>query len=213
MAKNKNVDGLKYKGEIKVTVKKGNKVLSSQKYKNAGRWPLFYFLNNALKGDYSLAENWRPKFILLFQAAPEGDDIPIITTEGATWDSQIQKYANYEHKSSFTPVPYSEDPVVYKTESLGIGSGYIIYKFIIPFTHIDIKKDTNLIGIYSKEAVNSGNINYGEPSMYFFIPKGTTPPDNTKLGNIVQLDDNEKDTEYNLFIEWKLTISNETKEN
>ena len=206
---NNNVQGLKYSGHITITYKKGNRVLKVEKYKNAGRWPLFYFLNNALKGDYSLADKWRPKFILLFNAADEGAQIPEINDTGVE-SNKIGSYANDNKKRSFTPILYSEDPVINKVENQGIGSGSLTYKFVIPFTHIDTSKGAiNLIGIYSSEQISTKK--YDEPSMYFFVSKINDAGD-TVLGNINSVTSGNKDAEYNVFIEWTLNITNDKGE-
>lgn len=207
--KNKKEDSLKYTGEIKVTIKKGKKTISSNKYKNSGRWPLFYFLNECLKGDYQIAENWKPRYVNLFEAGQVGAPLPEIKDNGTNLN-EIQSYTNT--KVSLITHPWAEDPDVEKNESDGIGSSNIIYNFVIPFTHIDTSKKVNLICLYCRNEFK----NYGNPSMFFFVNGGEGHEDS--LGDILSdlrsngNDISSKDNEYNLFIEWTLNISNNKKE-
>lgn len=64
-----------YQGSVKVTLKKGNKIIYSKSYHNNGGSPLFNFLTGCLAGRYQ--ENDRPKNIRFFYASEDSSPGPI----------------------------------------------------------------------------------------------------------------------------------------
>ena len=63
-----NTLGVGYSGKVKISLIKDNKALITKEYKNTGNWPMFYFLNLCLSGEYNKAEAYRPKYLKLFNA-------------------------------------------------------------------------------------------------------------------------------------------------
>ena len=95
-----------YTGKINVSLKKGNKTCFTKQFKNKGRWPLFYFFNMCLRGDYKTADFYRPKFINAF-----GDDTLIgypepTITDDISLNEGMKKYFNKEATTMVSSYPY-----------------------------------------------------------------------------------------------------------
>lgn len=173
---------IKYKGEVSIKVKKGNKVLSSYKSHNDGQEKLFKFLADALAGSFT-TDN-RPCKLKLFKKAETGDDptSPIFST-----GTSMSNYIMY----NTIPVPkeFSEDGKI----------GYsITYHFTIPSAYIE----TGNTAIY-KLAIYpevSSNIETDMCATFLFTNDSGTAWEpqqiNSISGNIV------------LFIDWTMTIGN-----
>ena len=54
-----------YKGNIKVSIARGNKIISTKEYHNNGRDPLWRFLSYCIVGDLRGIETWRPNYIIV----------------------------------------------------------------------------------------------------------------------------------------------------
>ena len=71
-SQNSSKQFLGYHGIVKVGLMKNNKLYSVKTFKNAGRWPLFYFFTSCLAGSYEDVDSLRPKFIDLFNYTGSG---------------------------------------------------------------------------------------------------------------------------------------------
>ena len=158
-------DGLNYSGKVKVGLMKNGKLFSVKKYMNEGRWPLFYFLCGCLAGDYTTINNYRPRYIQLFYKEPDSEDLPNPTTQ-----SDFANYFNEERLVSLLPYPYTDTPKIEKIEDTSadpIGNSKITYKFMIPFTQLNIPTGGNInyLALYCQEKVNQ----LAQPSVYVFV--------------------------------------------
>ena len=187
---------------MKTVNKKTNKVIKVQKLKNNGRWPLFEFFARCLEGKWQDANNLRPYYIDLFSAGESGTNIPNISD--ADESAKIGTYANATNRTSLLTYPLytSSDVTVQKSN---VGYAEITLTFLIPFTAIIRNKDSNLICLYSNDTHGGGD-GIGNPSAFFFVPDSK---DTAKLGKLIadksQGDDS---NDYNLIIEWTMSISN-----
>lgn len=205
-----DINDIAYTGTVKVKVVKDNKIYSEKIFKNSGRWPLFYFLAGCLAGDYASMENLRPKYINLFDIKTENDKVPVI--DGNT---DLKIYFNQEARVSVVTYPYNARPNITRTydsgvEDQGIGQATTTFKFVIPFTQLQLDngkiKNVNAVCLYSEY----NKINLANPSAFFFV---VDPSDKTKLGNLI--DDADQINvaylnEYSLYIEWQLALRNPT---
>lgn len=210
-----NTDSFSYSGIVRVKILKGNHIYSSKTIKNKGRWPLFNFFSLCLKGDYQSATAFQPKVINIFNVGEPGEDeIPNISDDTGL---NLSGYFNITNRVNLTPYPLNSSPDVSKTpdESSGItvpiGSSSITFKFLIPFTQLNISGINNCInglGLYCNQFLQSSNLD--NPSAFFFIPELDSNNKPTgKLGNLLEGIGNTIDlSEYNLSIEWELMIGN-----
>ena len=198
-----------YTGKVTVTIKKGDKPYFTKTYKNSGRWPLFKFFDYCLRGEFTVAEGLRPKFVDLFYLVNEGGVVPYITDEPLTpppYHTLNQFYTNGDMtRVSLTSYPYLTTPAMKEqdnTNTAGIGYNSITYKFNIPFTQLAATDNgINLICLYGK---NNQGI-YDNPSCFFFIDDG-----NGNLGNLVAdlIQPDMKLSDFSLYLEWELCVGN-----
>lgn len=189
---------------VKVVDKKGKQIGKTKKFKNSGRWPLFQFFTTCLAGDFNNAEPLRPKYIDLFHADESGGAVPQITD--GTDSPKMSAYANEDNRRTLVTYAFNSTPKP-ETTKTGVsnnqlGSSKITYSFLIPFSHIDNKDDINMVCMYNKENITA--FNYSEPSAFFFITE--EDGENKKLGSLLE---GSSKNNYNLIIEWVLTIKNE----
>lgn len=200
-----NKDNLNYSGTIYVKVLKGKKVYSSAVYKNQGRWPLFRFFSLCLAGQYNQASSLQPKFIDLFYL---DGVVPEISDNSGV---NLSSYLTAENRITVTSYPWTSLPYVSdspdeSSEALPEGSSSIRYKFLIPFTQLNITQENpkiNALALYSDTYLNQ----FEKPSAFFFV---RDKDDETVFGDLldgVSFLNNASD-EYNLSVEWELTISN-----
>ena len=121
-----------YQGSVKVTVKKGNKIISSKNYHNAGGIPLFNFLNSCIAGKYQ--EKDRPKNIMLF------------------YNDVTYSQSNNTINSSSTPC---SSFIALNRVGISDDRKGVVLHFTIPCAFVTAKNDgkVNQIGLYS--AANS----------------------------------------------------------
>lgn len=205
-----------YAGKINVTLKKGNKTYFTKQFKNKGRWPLFYFLNMCLKGDYSKASLYRPKYIDAFGNTSWENQVPPNITDDDLTDVTIDKYFKTENRVTVTSYPYLSVPdakAELKSGStyLNIGTSNITYKFNIPFTQIISDKPINAFALYALPAQGNGRealSDVSNPCAFFFIIN-----DQGKVVNLIEeLDGSFVSDDYNLYIEWTLSVSNTARQ-
>ena len=202
-----------YKGEIHVSLQKNKKTYFTKTYKNHGRWPLFYFINMCLAQDYSSAESYRPKFINVFDFSLGDTAYPPTIEDGSDDPNhQIANYFNSANCISMIAYPYNSQPDV-KYEPEENGSSIITYKFTVPFTQINFKSDPARIeGFALYASPTDASVNPVElscisnPCAYFFL----TDSISGKIVNLLKdLNTDSLGDEYNLYIEWTLSIVNQ----
>ena len=195
---------LDYTGVVTASVMKGKKVYSTKTFKNEGRWPLFYFLNCCLAGDYITADSYRPKFINLFYYQSSSQTPPDITQDGQNLSTI------FGDRRTLTSIPYMSQAKVTLDKSTpnNVGNSKITYKFTIPFVQLNITSTStggvNLIALY-------GNFNVDQPanpSAYLFIKDK-----NGNLSDLIEGDPKTYSNDFNLYIEWTLYIGNHTTTN
>lgn len=209
-----------YSGKINVSLQKGKRTYFTKTYKNHGRWPLFYFLNMCLAGDYSKAETFRPKFINVFDFDLTGETVPEIIDGAQLEENKITTYFNSANCISVLSYPYMSQPDVnYKDDQNG--SSTLTYKFTIPFTQIGLKTEGGGTGaiegfaLYASQTAEGSTDskalnNISNPCAYFFLTDGNKT--NSKVKNLLEdLDSAHLGDEYNLYIEWTLSIVNQER--
>lgn len=216
---------LSYTGEIKAKVynKKTKKWKFLGNYHNNGRWPLFNFISNCLRGDYKVADTYIPYTIGLFSVDTDKyKTIPVIEDEIINLENlsekDIQFYLKNERLISNKFVPISSSAI--NTDSnYSIGKSSISFTFEIPYSSMNIEKiigsensyyPINLICLYPKGKTpklnDSQDRNILEPLAYCFIRDSN---DSTKWDNLLKLEYEISNlSNYNLVIEWKLNFNN-----
>lgn len=204
------VNSIGYQGHIKVSVLKKDKLISTRKFNNSGRYPLFQFITDCLAGNYKNAEIHRPYCLALFTIGGETDNLESDSLKWSeikdnikTSDNKIGYYAQSKNKVTYGDLFLKTVPKV-EVKSGIIGNASITYTFNIPFSHIytESKTGINLVCLYDRE----NRRNYDNPSAFFFVMND----DGTRVTSLVDtelLTDNSA-VNYNLIIEWTLDISN-----
>lgn len=209
-------DAFSYSGKINVSLQKNGKNYFTKTYKNSGRWPLFYFLNICLRGDYEQADIYRPRFIDLFGLETlTGQNVPTIIDpeENSVELHSSNKYSTYFNDNtrvSLMSYPYMSDPDVSvvnpaSNPNIQIGSSKVTYKFTIPFTQLNLNISNPTINAFTL-TWKQGNIQ--DANAFFFVLD-----ENNKIANLLEgLNGTQLGDEYNFYIEWTLKITNPTKQ-
>ena len=217
-----------YEGKVKVSLYKKGKLKSTKIYKNKGRWPLFTFLTNCLKGDYKNVELYRPKFIVLYSIPRDqlnNDQIPEISDEKGNQDTKtdIRYYTKQEYKKNSVIIALDSSPKVVTDSDSIIGCSSVTYTFKIPFTQLTLQKELkdgswkarytwnpiNLVALYSGKYLPNSPQNLNQPSAFFFPAWIDPETKETKLGSLIGAEEATDDSsEYSLSIEWTLTLGN-----
>jgi len=181
-------DGLHYQGNVKVSIVKNKKVLSTNYYHNTGYINLFKFICNCLAGVYDDAD--RPCKIVLYTAAAEGGDTP----SNPDFSSSLIRTA--------TAIYISTSPVV-KTNTEE--TNYTVtYHFSIPYAFITT---TNTEKIYKAALLkNKVNLKYTTPSTELLASYCFTKNEG-KDWDPITINKTESGN-YDLVIEWTMTIKN-----
>lgn len=175
---------LNYKGEVKVDILDGKRIISSRKIKNNGKISLFIFLAQCLTGKYNMAELNRPCYVQLFSVDPD-------TPEADLFNLQTE----WEQKTF--PINMSTSPTIdYNSSDTEYAQG--AFKFIIPFSQIIDKDNLNLLVLKSQKNVASED--QKEVCAYIYLNDPNRSP--------LIPDELADDDRYNIFIEWTLSISN-----
>lgn len=115
---------LRYRGEVKVSIVKNNRVISSMTYNNKGCEPLFRFLCECLKGEYSV--NARPFKIKLYGKSNQEEINSPFSEMG---------WQGYEKSSGVTYLTTSNVEKV--VDEFGVEYGCkITYQFRIPYSQL-----------------------------------------------------------------------------
>ena len=176
-----------YNGHLRVSLLAGKQLISNYEYKNAGTKLLFRFLCECLRGSYTTADKYRPTKIRLFynsQAYPtsEGTDVRPETTAP---------------RSMF--VPLNTVPDIYEAEEQGTYK--TVLHFLIPYAYMTPSTGSggstiNQVCLYSSNTTDSKDY-----SAYFYL----TNSERTEWNAI---DFGDAASNYNLIIEWEMSISN-----
>lgn len=178
-----------YKGDVKITIRKGDVGIYSKTYHNAGRIPMFKFIAWCLCGEYASAQGLRPKFVQLFNRTSVTTGTPV--SSDVTWDNDMQYMSNKVIYNG-TPLPETDEDNNKASAS---------FSFTVPFSQVTSGR-INVFALFSQE-------NYGStsnPSAYFLLTKMEDGEEvwDELLPNINI--DNSND--YNIYIQWVITISN-----
>ena len=220
-----------YEGKVKVSLYKKDKLKSTKIYKNKGRWPLFTFLTNCLKGDYKNVELYRPKFIVLYSIPRNqlnNDQIPEINDENGNKGTKtdIAYYTKRDYKKNSVIIALDSSPKVITNSDAIVGYSSITYTFKIPFTQLSLQRESganswnsgsdstypsykwnpiNLVALYSGRYIPNSDENFTQPSAFFF----PAYEDTEKLGSLIGAEEaTGASSEYSLLIEWTLTLGN-----
>lgn len=151
----KETSNVNYKGEVRVSVKRGSKTVSTTILKNNGTQPLFLFLANCVNGKYNLAESYRPQYLQLFKT--EGE---VIFGQSTTWTACTDLVS-----ASDAAEPESEDET----------SAFSVLNFTVPFSIISDRASVNLLVLKSDFNVNEKDIK--SVSAYIQVtPEKLIPP-------------------------------------
>ena len=203
------VNSVSYTGVINVSLQKGKKTYFNKTFRNKGRWPLFYFLNMCLRGDYGNAELYRPKYINVFGNEDwEGKEEPKIQDDDTS--ALITNYFTETCRKTESSYPYFTLPDISVKPETNIGTSSITYKFNIPFTQMSDVHHINAFALYAEPVKAStgdttARSDISNPCAFFFVLDEKT----RKVINLLQdVTDQELGDEYNLYIQWTLSISN-----
>lgn len=195
--KNKQNSSIGYEGKVKVEIKYGNKTLKKSNFHNTGLLPLFNCLAKNIVGNYSEAENLRPKYIRIFTIGNSGEPVP----EFESFTELEEK--NTTHLSSLTTIIYTGEPNITEA-SEGVK---VQFKFLIPFTQLSFFNNLNMIALYCQQykteltnadayiIVSNKNQETGEEVLSDLLANTSVPS---------QAEANK----YNLFIEWDMIFKN-----
>ena len=218
-----------YEGNVTVKIVKGNTVYSQQTFHNNGRWPLFKHMTEALSGNYSNADPYRPLYLGIYSVpyklTDEGD-IPTIDDNSQSSSNHIKTYAKQEYLHVGSIGRFNRLPDVKTIPDDGIGNSTVTYHFVIPFSSLIITTLTerddwfkvgysisplNLICLYSTANSWEGNGSlspdktYGNPSAYFFVEDLIN---RKKLGSLLPKSISSNKGKFSLVIDWQLKIQN-----
>ena len=204
-----------YSGKINVSLRKGNRTYLKKEYKNHGRWPLFYFLNMCLAGNYTSADAYRPRFIHVFDFNLTGQPVPTIKDDSSSSAEQIATYFKSQNCVSLIAYPFMSAPDI-TYESNEIGKSIVTYKFTIPFTQIALKESGHIEGfaLYADQPRGGDDTqadlltSIKNPCVYFFLNDGQAQPKVIDL--LADVGQAALGDEYNLYIEWTLSVSNQS---
>ena len=193
--KQETKNAITYKGSVKVQLIKNGKVLKTHKLHNNGRYPVFQFLCECLRGNYVNADVERPKYISLFTV--DSDTYSKYLKGNST--ISISSLFNADNRASIGAATFKGTPkleVTQSTETDLNGSANLVYEFSIPSQNItDV--NANAVCIYGTENWNSS---FDNPSAYFFC----TDDD----GGLTKLIDRSIDNNYSILVEWTMTFKN-----
>lgn len=180
------IQSLQYQGDVCIKVLHGNKVISTEHFKNAGLPNLFKFIGHALAG--TLYPELRPCKIKLFRytKADNGENTP----NTFKWSGTGGAFETTDLREVSPFVVYDATPVVKAvTDATGNTNYATTFRFKIPY-HWLFEKEYNVIGLFSEQDT---------PCAYYLFQTDNVW-NNKKL--------EEAAGNYSLVIEWTMTISN-----
>ena len=163
MARKKKVNAkqnLSYRGDVTVSLMKGNTTISKKQFKNNGYYPLSHFFAYCLANDYTNAETLRPRYIRLFNLGSSGSEAPTTTTE-------VTELLTSENELTYVQPMYNTTPGIGKVTDATTGEVYFstTFKFIVPFSQIDSTRDINGLCVYCSSYLEFLN----QPNAFFVI--------------------------------------------
>lgn len=173
------IQGLQYSGQVKVSIKQGDKIIPVNTGKNNGNMSLFTFIANCLAG--TMVQTSKPTRIQLYNL--DGPETPNTTP---------QPFAN----SITGKISYNTTPIVKSEQVDNKDTASVTYHFLIPYGSINGDKIYKL-GLWS---VDTSGEAYPMAYYLFHNNTGWTPIDIKRDTNV--------DQNYSLIIEWTLYISN-----
>lgn len=179
-----------YSGTIKVSEYKGKELFSTRNYHNKGCSPLFRFFAKCLGGDFNAANILRPTKIKLFDIA------------GRTSKSFFPKDFKWNNEGNNVRTAVSAD-FIYLDALVQVDEDKATFRFSIPYSYL-IGNWLSLVAIYSgTESLDSN------PSAYYLLTKSIVDDgQTTEILDPINFED--KNSNYNLLIEWTMKISNPT---
>jgi len=152
----KSIESLNYEGEITVKLVDGERVLSTKKYHNTGREPLFNFFTYCLAGNFTAASDLRPCRIILFEL-DEGETAGTFKAE--YWNDKTKVSSTVYYDSTVTPG--AQD-----------GISTITYHFRIPFLCLVGGANVRKVGLYPDTITSLSN----DLCAYYFLDNEFTVP-------------------------------------
>lgn len=192
-----NTSSTVYTGNVSVTVTRNGKVCSTYKTSNNGKWPLFVFLAFCSSGQYSEADDYRPKYIDMFSLGEEGTELVDPFNVSTSWQQRL-----------VTPIMLDTTPginweSVTDRESDKVEGSTSTLKFTIPYSQITNKSDINFLCLRCESKKSEQ-----KTVSAYIIVKEKDDNDNDVLGSL--LPEEFKKDDYIINVEWKLNFNNET---
>lgn len=175
----------KYSGTINISIMAGQQRLKTYHYKNSGTSWLFRFLCECFCGNYAAAELLRPTKIKLFENPAEA---PI--EEGKPVSVDLTQERSLLVNINTTPAIVEEQ-----------GTYKAVLHFLIPFAYMINTNEGATINQFCLYGNQTTNRDLDKYSAYFYLTDET--------GESWQpIDFSNAQSNYNLLIEWELSISN-----
>ncbi len=195
-----------YTGNITVTLKNGNKVVSTHHYKNNGKLNLWYFLSATLAGQYAEAELYRPTRIVLYwckdEAVPTEDPIAGVDLTNTNSFVRLTGEISANRATEVLPVK-SGGTTVNWTATI---------HFLVPPAHFSKIKDAwiNTAVLYGKTeptSITTNNKN-NYSAIYFFTKQDEVSGEIKWIGDDDKIIVNDIKENYNLIIDWQMSFDN-----
>ena len=195
----KGIQTVKYSGKVKVCIQRGNRTIFTKQYNNSGLPNLFRFLALALSGNYT--NQIMPSKLKLFGAKTNVD----MTSDSAKPNnfSWVNNFSGekpiLEGLSPF--INYDTTPLVEQkvdTQNKDLSYFDVTFHFRIPSTLIG-GNNIYAIGLFPNNIIDGNEIN---ASAYYLFAEGE---------NWTPLIPEDTTGDFNLVIDWTLSLKNETK--
>lgn len=183
---------IEYSGKITIAIQDGNKIISKKEYHNNGSNSLFNFLCLCIKGDYATANEKRPFYIKAFKAADTETPDSIKTYLTGKGYERLGQFDTNRITSGSTAVGYNKVATVEDNK--------VTLHFRLPYSLIT-SQELNMFCLYGKDY--GGDNNTKNWSAYYLL----TNDDETAFTNLTI----NSSQNYNLLLEWTMTIDNTTK--
>lgn len=183
---------LNYSGKIKISYCKGNKVLKSKTYSNAGCGPLFKFVAHCLQGDYRMAEKYRPTKIKLFNNT---------SSDPSDW-----AWKDIKAITNFVSTNTTSDIAVINDENGKIIGYKTILHFLVPAVLIDKSNINSVFDTYINQIClySAKELDEEKCSAYFLLTK--TDEENNLEWDGLKIQDIAENI--NILIDWEMSIKN-----
>ncbi len=178
-----NETKLSYSGQVKITLKQGDQVLSIKNYKNSGAAALFRFIGYCLAGNYTLASRLRPFKIKLLQAHGDAATTPNANT-------------TYDERSIFIDLASAPEIINSATNC------QVKLSFIFPIANVS-GSGANIIALYGADVNDIENF-----SAYYRLTKPKQDSDGEIEWDPIIIRPEDKEENKVFAVEWTMTISN-----